>query len=269
MDRADREVAAVEMALLAMESVGVDKALWHGELSLCEAAFRRAPEAFRSIAYFGPNPAVSPDDQGAAVSDVEGLLAGLARTPGIVGIRLTPGWPPTGENVARLRAGGYDEWFAAAEKVGLTVSLLAVGGLLDVHRVAESFAELRILIDHIGMTPVWPGHIPLLPERLDPIPDLLALARHENVAVKFSGVPGLSFESFPFSDLWPTCHAILEAFGPDRVMWGSDFRRLRELHAYRELVDFLLLTDEVSEADKRLMFGESLRRWVRWDESGL
>jgi hypothetical protein len=31
------------------------------------------------------------------------------------------------------------------------------------------------------------------------------------------------------------------------------------------LVDFLRLTDEVSEADKRLLFGASLRDWFDWD----
>jgi L-fuconolactonase len=122
-----------------------------------------------------------------------------------------------------------------------------------------------LLIDHIGMYP--PPHVELVPERLDAVPELIALARYHNVAVKFTGVPALSLEEYPFADLWPAGRQILEAFGPERLMWGSDFRRLRTLHPYTEIVDFLRFTDEVSEADKRLMFSTSLRQWVDWDRT--
>ena len=35
------------------------------------------------------------------------------------------------------------------------------------------------------------------------LPELLALARHPNVAVKLCGAQALSREAFPFSDVWP------------------------------------------------------------------
>jgi L-fuconolactonase len=248
----DRDVAAVELALLAMSSVGVDGALWHANFSLCETAVTRHPDRFRGIVYF-------PEPDG---SDVEQELARVHETPGMAGIRLTPAWPPSGENIARFEAGAYDPWLKEAERLGLVVSFFMWGHLPRVGPVAEAYASLKLVIDHVGMLPA--PHVPLAPERLDAIPDLLALAKYENVAVKFSGVPALSYERYPFADLWPASHQMIDAFGPERLMWGSDFRRLRTLHSYGEVVDFLKLTDEVSAADKKLMFSESLRNWMSW-----
>ena len=247
-----REALAVEMAVISLDCAGVGGALWHGEPSLCEAAYERYPERFRGMVYF-PDP---------DVPDVEDELARINDHPGMLGIRLTPAWPPTGENIERLHGGSYERWFTEAERLELPVSFFMSGQLLEVPAVAEAHPRLRILIDHIGMMPA--PHVPLVPERLDALPDLLALARYDNVAVKFTGVPALSYEDYPFADLWPASHQILDAFGVERMMWGSDFRRLRTLHPYAEIVDFLKLTDEVSADEKRKLFGESLRTWTGW-----
>jgi L-fuconolactonase len=255
MAAADRETAAVEMARVAMASVGVDKALWHGELTLCKQAFALYPDVFRGVVYF-------PDPE---IPDVDGALAEVVDAPGLVGFRLTPAWPPTGEFIERLRGGVFDPWFAAAERLGLPACLFMSSYVPDVRPIAERFPELRIVVDHIGMPPS--PHVPLRPDRLAQIPDLLALAEYENVAVKFTGVPAVSYEPFPFADLWPACHQIIDAFGLDRLFWGADFRRISPQLPYRDLVDFLRLTSEVSEDDKRKLFSESVRAYFGWDDA--
>lgn len=250
----ERERIVVEALLLAMDAVGVDGAVWHGFRSIGETAVEAFPDRFRAIALI-----LDPDEQ-----DLELECEAAATNPGIVGIRLAPAWPLSGERIVRLRAGAYRAWFAMAERLDLAVSLFISGYLKDVPAIAEAHPDVRILIDHVGMSPV--PAVPLRPDRLDALPDLLALARYENVAVKFTGVPALSFDRYPFADLWPACHRMLEAFGPERLMWGSDFRRVAPLHSYAATVDFLRCTDEVSDGDRELLFGKSLRRWLDWEQ---
>ncbi len=47
-------------------------------------------------------------------------------------------------------------------------------------------------------------------------------------------------------------------------MWGSDYTRCAAQHSYAESVAFFRSTDEVSAADKELMFSVTLRRLLRW-----
>ncbi len=53
--------------------------------------------------------------------------------------------------------------------------------------------------------------------------DMLALARVPNLHAKLSFVVTGSAEPFPFRDMHASCHAIIDAFGPERCLWGSDF----------------------------------------------
>ena len=89
-----------------------------------------------------------------------------------------------------------------------------------------------------------------------------------------SGVTALSREPYPFSGLWTRLHGILRAFGPERLMWGSDYSRVmgRNIHPrnpegrsnYGEIVAFLRDTNEVGEADKAMMFSGAIRTWFGW-----
>lgn len=46
-------------------------------------------------------------------------------------------------------------------------------------------------------------------------------------AAKFCGAPVMSEEPYPFKHVWPFLHQIIDAFRPERLMWGSDFTRMR------------------------------------------
>ena len=250
-DDAQREAIAVELAIAAMDAVGVDAALWHGEETLCEAAADRAPDRFGGIVH-------QPDDR----PDVEEFVGGLRERPGMLGVRLTPAWPTSGENMARLEAGGYEAWFGAAERHNVPICLFVSGRVQAVDAVARAHPDLVLAIDHLGMPSV-----PIMPwadDLLDDLPALLDLARHPNVVVKLSGVPALTRAPYPYADLWPAVHRVLEAFGPERTLWGSDYMRCRGLHTYGESVDFVRRSDELSDDEKRLVLGASLRRWFRW-----
>ena len=45
--------------------------------------------------------------------------------------------------------------------------------------------------------------------------------------IKLSGLVKFSDRPPPHEDTWPFLHALLDAFGPDRCVWGSDWPFLR------------------------------------------
>lgn len=246
----------VELAIAAMDAVGVDAAIVHSDRTFCEAAYARYPHRLPGVVQFR---------EPLTLDDPETEIATLAETPGIVGFRLMPGWPPhSPENLMEaLRAGLLERFFAAGEQHDLTLALFVPEQLGDVPAIAKAHPSLRIVVDHIGM--LVPPQVPFSDRLLDRLPDLLALAEFPNVAVKFSRVPGLSTESYPFDDIWRRAgHQIIEAFTPARLLWGSDYTRLQGVRTYSELLAFLLYTDEVSNADKETMLSRSARTWFKW-----
>ena len=121
--------------------------------------------------------------------------------------------------------------------------------------------------------------IPYLVSRPDPwdkLPGVLGLAKYPNVHVKFSGAPLLSREPYPHTDLWPNLHKIIDAFTPDRLMWGTDFTRMRwkpgstdlapreRWRLYSDCLNYLRDTNELSASDKEKLFGTTIRRVLRW-----
>src|SRR3989442_12560516 len=88
----------------------------------------------------------------------------------------------------------------------------------------------------------------------------------------------MSRHPVPIHDVWPYLHQIVNAFGPDRLMWGSDFTRLRrkpmidggglaprdQWHLYSDSVNYLRDTTELSATDKEKIFGGTIRAVLRW-----
>ena len=58
------------------------------------------------------------------------------------------------------------------------------------------------------------------------MPDLLALAKFPNVAVKATGAPGYSSEAYPFPVMQTYLRQIYDAFGPRRMFWGTDITKM-------------------------------------------
>jgi predicted TIM-barrel fold metal-dependent hydrolase len=58
--------------------------------------------------------------------------------------------------------------------------------------------------------------------REEDIQHLCALSRHRNIKIKVSGFYGLGAKKPPHLDLAPLIRRVFDAFGPQRLMWGSD-----------------------------------------------
>jgi L-fuconolactonase len=186
-------------------------------------------------------------------------LAAARRDPLIVGARLLTLSPP---DQTRFAAGGFDGVFAAAQEVDLPLCLYPVGTLPLAQDAARRFPGMSLVIDHLGLAQrpfsrLEGGGF----ARLD---ELLALAAAPNVTVKLSGLPTLTTERFPYPGVWPHVHRVLEAFGPERVMWGSDCTRTEGLVSYRDGIRWLADSGELSPAERELVLGATLRRVFAW-----
>jgi predicted TIM-barrel fold metal-dependent hydrolase len=99
-------------------------------------------------------------------------------------------------------------------------------GLLEPY--AEQFPDLRLAIDHCGA----PQQRRVPAEALDPV---LRLARYRNVILKWSHAPFFfAATPYPFPDAVALLQRALAAFGPERIMWGSDFTVTAEFASWAE-----------------------------------
>jgi L-fuconolactonase len=263
-----RLVAALEMSVVAMESVGVDAAVVYSSRQFCDLAASRYPSMFVGVLDLH-----SPSE---LVDGPDSFVAKVAEQVNLVGLRLLPGFPYSGENLVLLTEGRWEPLFVAAEKQEIPVVLFIPGNLALVEPIARRHSRLRLIVDHVGMPA--PPLYKLSDSIFDTLPDLLNLAKFDNVAVKLSGAPSLSSDVYPFLDLWPRLHQIIGRFTPERILWGSDFTRVtgRTLHPrreggrsnYAELLNFVLYTDELSHADKANILGKATRHWFRWTAAG-
>lgn len=82
-------------------------------------------------------------------------------------------------------------------------------------------SSVRLLIDHCGK--------PILKNGIEQLgfQSTLKLGRTGRASIKLSGYEKFSNESVPYSDAWPYVYKLVEAFGIDNCIWGSDWPFLR------------------------------------------
>ena len=241
---------SVDELLAEMDVAGVDAALLHppgwdpnGNAVAIDAA-RQHPDRLAILGHF---PLDKPESRS--------LIDGWKSQPGMLGLRFALLQP---HQRAWWTDGTMDWLWPAAERAQIPIALLAGEFLPVVARVAERHPDLKLAVDHLGRT----GRVQDAPAFAN-LPELLALARHPNVAVKATGAPSYSSEPYPYRNIQPYLRQIYDAFGPDRMFWGTDITRMP--CSWRQCVT--LFTEELpwlSEQDKELIMGSALCTWVGW-----
>ncbi len=149
----------------------------------------------------------------------------------------------------------YPLW-EAAERLGVVISLLASPEHVPaIDRLAERYSSVPIVIDHLGHPDPSRGAGDAL------FRALLELARHPRVSLKLSGFHHFSRERFPYADCRPLVRAAYEHFGPQRLLWGSDFPHVLVACGYaRSLAILDDVLPEWSSTDRaHVMGGTALR----------
>ncbi|HET9172477.1 MAG TPA: amidohydrolase family protein [Actinospica sp.] len=142
----------------------------------------------------------------------------------------------------------------AIADAGLTYDLLVkppqAAAALEVVRAVP---ELTFVLDHLGKPPIAADTSP------DPAWQtwLRHLAAESNVACKLSGmVTEADWNTWTIGDLKPYADIALEAFGPQRLMFGSDWPVCLLAGTYTEVYDAArTLTDDLTEDERAAVFG--------------
>ena len=233
-----------------MEEAGVARAVlvppsWEGDRNdLALAAASAHPDRFAVMGRIDLGDAANAD-----------RLASWRQQPGMLGLRLTFLTP---EQRQWLVDGTSDWVWPAAQAAGLPIMVFPPEQLAAIGRVAARHPGLKLVIDHLALSLERRGEA--LDSALD---ELLPLARHPNVAVKASALPAYSDESYPFHDLHGLVERVVDAFGPERVFWGTDLSRLP--CAYDEAIRlFTQALPFLAERDIDLIMGRALCDWLGW-----
>ncbi|MBV8193489.1 MAG: amidohydrolase [Alphaproteobacteria bacterium] len=247
------EVTGADM-IKAMDEVGVDGALlisvftmYRFDASYAVSVRNAHPDRFALIKPVDPND-----------PKVGETIADWARTDGTVAIRIMMR-PEVSSDPADP---GVNRVLAEAGRHDLPVNLLCWGRTEQVGKLAERHPDTQLVIDHLGLQ--QPFEPPAPPQAWAELPKVLALAQNKNVAIKITGACTLSHEKFPYKDIWDPVLRIIDTFGLDRCMWGTDWTRAIKLLTFREGVEAFRVTDRLSDSDRAQLMGGSLAKIYGW-----
>lgn len=169
-------------------------------------------------------------------------------------------------DAGRLARGEFDQAFEVATANNLAISLTLPHPVpAELHRFIQHYETTQFLIDHLGVGYAPPAYGLPPDDPFERLPAVLDLARYRNVSVKLTGAPALSHESYPFRDIWPSILRLIDAFGPDRALWGSDITRTGSLAGYFEHTHYLRELSELGDEELTQLYGQALRRVLAWD----
>jgi L-fuconolactonase len=236
--------------LREMDTAGVDRVAivppaWEGDRNdLALAAAQAHPDRFAVMGRLDPD-----------LPQSRAALAGWRDQPGMLGLRFSF----TAPSLRPLLTGGRLDWlWPQAEQHGIPVMVLvrqADVPLID--EVAGRHPGLKLVMDHCALTTGKDE------EAFRDFDKLLAIAKRPSVAVKVSCLPLYTSDSYPFRWLHPYIRRVYDAFGPQRMFWGTDYSRLP--CSYRQGLTYM--SEEIpwfSAADKEWILGRGVCEWLGW-----
>lgn len=184
---------------------------------------------------------------------------------GLAGMRFSPvyyegkdGW---------LNAKPSHELWKKAEELGAVFNFyISTPQLAKLEDMVRRFPRVKVVIDHLSRIDL---------KAADPLPEFkkfLALARYPNVWVKVSELSVLSpAQKYPFKDTFAWVRRMYDAFGPDRLMWGTGFPGATRAEASRpslrqELDLIRKEMDFFSAADREKILGQNAAKLWRFGQ---
>jgi L-fuconolactonase len=187
--------------------------------------------------------------------DVGDVVQSLARRPAFVGARHVLIDEPDDGYLLRPE---FQRGLRALAGAGLAYDLLiAPRHLAGALTVVDAHPDLRFVVDHAGLPDIARG------DWEDWLPGLQALARREHVACKLSGLELMAdWVQWSPGDLRPYQEAVLTAFGPERLMLGSNWPVCTVAGGYQRAVAAgLELVDGLAVHERAAVLGDTCRHW--------
>ncbi|TIC79340.1 amidohydrolase family protein [Nocardioides sp. GY 10127] len=134
--------------------------------------------------------------------------------------------------------------------------------LEQVAAVAAQVPGLTVVVDHLAKPPRGE-------DRGTWLAQLAAAARHPGVVAKVSGLAD-AVDPYDAAGLRPLWETALELFGPDRLLWGSDWPMDTARRGYAEsCAPLLALADELAPAERAAVLGGTAARVYSLPSGGI
>jgi L-fuconolactonase len=198
--------ATPETLLDLMKANGVSKTViiqvihYTYDNSYLADVLKRYPNTFQGVCRVDPRNPAAPDH-----------LSQLTEQ-GFRGVRLSPAGDPSGDWV---RGPLMPPLWKRCDELKVPMTVLApISRMPDVGALLEKLPDLTVVIDHMADCPVGQ------PSELE---KLIALKRFPNVFVKISHTWSISKQPYPWLDAQEHVKRLYQAFGPQRLMWATDW----------------------------------------------
>jgi len=202
------------------------------------AVLKRYPRMFQGVCRVDPLDPAAPD-----------RLASLT-AEGFRGVRLSPAGNASGD------------WFHGALmpplwkrcqelKVPMTV-LAPITRMPEVGKLLDGLPELTVVIDHMADCPI---------DQPAELEKLIALKRYPNLFVKISHTWSISRQPYPWLDAQAYVKRLYDAFGPQRLMWATDWPIVENLSTYERALS--VVRDDMkflSAEDKSWILSKTIGR---------
>ena len=153
--------------------------------------------------------------------------------------------------------------WAKAGELGLTVDINAAQteyGAVE-HRLRE-FPETKFVLDHCGYV------ADTLSPEVNTVAPVVELARYKNAYAKLTFLPSASREGFPFGDVHWMVREVVDAFGAERCMFGSNFPQAMysPQMSYAQTVELFAEAIELSDEERAWILGGTAAGLWRWQD---
>ena len=239
--------AAPETLIELMKANGVSKTViiqvihYRYNNDFLAGVLKKYPQYFQGVARVDPLSPEAPDH-----------LSKLVQEQGFRGVRISPGGNASGDWIAGPL---MPPLWKRCEQLKVPMTVLApITRMPEVGKLIANYPDLTVVIDHMADCPVDQ------PKELD---KLIALERFPKVFVKVSHTWSLSKQQFPWLDSQELVKRLHGSFGPQRLMWATDWPIVEQtpnatydkaLRVVRDEMKFL------NEDDKRWMLSKTIER---------
>ncbi len=237
--------ATPEMLLQLMQANGIAKTViiqvihYRYDNSYLAAVLKQYPQYFQGVCRVDPLDPAAPDH-----------LSQISEQPGFHGVRLSPAADASGD---WIRGPLMPPLWRRCQSLGVPMTLLApISRMPDIQKLVDQFPDLTVVIDHMADCPVDQ------PKELE---KLIALVRYPKVFVKISHTWSLSRQSYPWLDAQELVKRLYDRFGPQRLMWATDWPIAKERATYAQRLS--VVRDDMpflSAEDKAWILSKTVER---------
>lgn len=168
-----------------------------------------------------------------------------------------------------LDAGEDGSWLTGPE--GLPFMQLAADKslLLSLHALPHQLAAVGALAARLPTLQILLHHLAYVGNRhscsRNPGAAAVSLADHPNIHLKYSGMGNITVppHEFPYPDAQAGWAPTLAAFGPERIVWGSDYPVSSRYMTYGQTLSMLERYSPFSAASRKAILHDNIDRLLR------